>query len=97
VWLEDIAPSYVLTLRAWRERLAAAAPRLAELGYDRRFRRLWEFYFSISEAGFREGRLADVQVLIAKPARAGYVPAAAPARLVRCPCSCPLTGAAAPV
>jgi cyclopropane-fatty-acyl-phospholipid synthase len=85
VWLEDISPSYALTLRAWRERFAAAAPRLEALGYDHRFRRLWEFYFSISEAGFREGRIADVQMAMAKPRHTRSVPAAAPARLVEAP------------
>jgi cyclopropane-fatty-acyl-phospholipid synthase len=67
VWLEDISPSYALTLHEWRGRFRAGAPRLAELGYDRRFRRLWEMYLSISEAGFREARIMDVQMLFAKP------------------------------
>jgi len=65
--VEAISSSYVLTLRAWRERFLAAQERLAELGYDRRFRRLWELYFSISEAGFAEARIMDVQMLCAKP------------------------------
>jgi len=68
VWLEDISASYVLTLRAWRERFLAAERRLAELGYDRRFRRLWELYLAISAAGFAEARIMDVQMLFAKPA-----------------------------
>ena len=68
VWLEDISSSYALTLSAWRERFLAAGRQLAELGYDRRFQRLWKFYLSISEAGFREARIMDVQMLCAKPA-----------------------------
>ena len=68
VWLEDISASYVLTLRAWRERFLAAEQRLAELGYHRRFRRLWELYLAISAAGFAEARIMDVQMLFAKPA-----------------------------
>ena len=68
VWLEDIGPSYVLTLRHWRQRFLAASEQLAELGYDERFRRLWEMYFAISEAGFREARLRDLQLVYAKPA-----------------------------
>ena len=32
-----------------------------------RFRRLWDFYLSSSEAGFRERRIGDVQALFAKP------------------------------
>jgi cyclopropane-fatty-acyl-phospholipid synthase len=76
VWLEDISPSYALTLRAWRERFTASSSRLEELGYDRRFRRLWELYFAISEAGFREARLSDVQMLCAKREWSGRVPGA---------------------
>ena len=68
VWLEDISPSYALTLRAWRERFLSAEAQLEELGYDRRFRRLWEMYLAISEAGFREARIRDIQMLCAKPA-----------------------------
>ncbi len=82
VWLEDISPSYVFTLRAWRERFRASTPHLEELGYDRRFRRLWEFYFAISEAGFLEGRLNDVQILCAKPGWSRRVSAQAPQRLI---------------
>ncbi len=67
IGLQDISPSYVLTLRAWRQRFEAAAGRLAELGYDERFRRLWSFYFAVSEAGFAEARIRDVQMLFAKP------------------------------
>jgi len=71
VYLEDISPSYVLTLRAWRERFEAAAERLEELGYDERFRRVWRFYLAISEAGFAETRIRDVQMLFAKPRWSG--------------------------
>ena len=67
VWLEDISPSYALTLRHWRERFLDAAPELERRGYDGRFRRLWEMYFAISEAGFREARIVDLQILLAKP------------------------------
>jgi cyclopropane-fatty-acyl-phospholipid synthase len=74
VWLEDISPSYALTLRRWRERFLAASARLEELGYGLPFRRLWELYFAISEAGFREGRLSDVQMLCAKRRWSGQLP-----------------------
>jgi cyclopropane-fatty-acyl-phospholipid synthase len=69
IWLEDISASYALTLRAWRERFTEASSRLEELGYDRPFRRLWELYLAISEAGFLESRLSDVQMLCAKRGR----------------------------
>jgi cyclopropane-fatty-acyl-phospholipid synthase len=70
VHLEDITPHYAETLARWRERFAARAECLHELGYDERFRRLWELYLSYCEGGFRERRIENVQLLLAKP---GYV------------------------
>jgi cyclopropane-fatty-acyl-phospholipid synthase len=67
VWVDDITVHYPPTLAAWRERFFAGWERLRERGYDERFRRLWDFYLSSSEAGFRERRIGDVQALFAKP------------------------------
>jgi cyclopropane-fatty-acyl-phospholipid synthase len=65
--VEDITAHYALTLQRWRERFLAASERLSALGYDERFRRLWELYLSYCEGGFRERRIQDVQLLLAKP------------------------------
>jgi cyclopropane-fatty-acyl-phospholipid synthase len=65
--LEDITAHYPETLRRWREAFVSAADRAAALGYDRRFRRIWELYLAWCEGGFRERRIGDVQVLLAKP------------------------------
>jgi cyclopropane-fatty-acyl-phospholipid synthase len=65
--LEDITAHYATTLEHWRERFRNAAERLPELGYDERFQRLWELYLSYCEGGFRERRIQDVQLLLAKP------------------------------
>ena len=65
--LEEITPHYARTLRLWRQRLLKAGDRLAELGLPRRFQRLWEYYFSYCEAGFRERSIGDYQLLFAKP------------------------------
>jgi cyclopropane-fatty-acyl-phospholipid synthase len=67
VHLEDITAHYATTLQRWRERFLNATDRLAELGYDERFRRMWELYLSYCEGGFRERRIQDVQLLLAKP------------------------------
>jgi cyclopropane-fatty-acyl-phospholipid synthase len=56
---DDLTDSYPLTLRRWRENFAAARDRVAELGYDERFRRLWELYLSWSEGGFLERRIEN--------------------------------------
>jgi cyclopropane-fatty-acyl-phospholipid synthase len=79
-WLEEITPHYARTLAAWRDRFNDAWPHLRTLGYDERFRRLWNFYLASSEGGFRERRIRDLQLLLAKPGwrgGAGAVPAAA--------------------
>jgi cyclopropane-fatty-acyl-phospholipid synthase len=62
----DMTPHYVLTLRAWRERFKAAAERLAHLGYDEPFQRLWSLYLCYCEAGFAERRIELKQYLLAK-------------------------------
>jgi len=67
IWLNEIGAHYARTLELWRDRFAANADLAGELGYDEPFRRLWALWFAMSEAGFRERRLRDVQVLFAKP------------------------------
>jgi cyclopropane-fatty-acyl-phospholipid synthase len=69
--LEDITAHYPETLRRWRENFVRSENRAAELGYDRRFRRLWELYLAWCEGGFRERRIGDVQALLAKPSYPG--------------------------
>lgn len=49
--------SYARTLAAWRERFLAAWPRLAEMGFDVRFKRLWTYYLAYCEAGFATGAI----------------------------------------
>ena len=75
--LEDITDGYPETLARWRAAFAGATDRAAALGYDRRFRRLWELYLCWCEGGFRERRINDVQVLLAGPRYRG---SRAPAR-----------------
>jgi cyclopropane-fatty-acyl-phospholipid synthase len=67
VWIDDITDHYPPTLASWRDRFFDAWEKLRGHGYDERFRRLWDFYLSSSEAGFRERRIGDIQMLFAKP------------------------------
>lgn len=67
VGLQDLTSSYVRTLREWRRNFETHRRRLEQLGYDQHFRRLWRLYLAYCEAGFAERRIADVQVLLAKP------------------------------
>ena len=54
---QTFGSSYALTLAAWRDRFHAAWPDIAALGFTPEFRRLWEYYFSYCEAGFRTGTI----------------------------------------
>ncbi len=54
---------YATTLAHWRDSFRAAWPNMGGLGFDERFRRLWEYYLSYCEAGFRAGSI-DVRQLV---------------------------------
>jgi cyclopropane-fatty-acyl-phospholipid synthase len=64
--VDDITPHYAKTLRRWRSSFRRNRDRVAELGFDEAFRRLWEFYFCYCEAGFMERTIGDVQILLDK-------------------------------
>ena len=66
--LEDIGPSYALTLRAWRTRFLDRISEVRALGYPERFIRMWVFYLTYCEGGFLERSIGDVQMLLCKPA-----------------------------
>ena len=74
VRVDDISEHYGETLGRWREAFLRNAGRAGELGYDLRFRRTWELYLAYVEAGFRECRIGDVQMLLAKPEWRGRLP-----------------------
>jgi cyclopropane-fatty-acyl-phospholipid synthase len=65
--LEDIGPSYAITLRRWRERFLARLERVRALGYPERFIRMWTYYLCYCEGGFLERSIGDVQMLLVKP------------------------------
>ena len=66
--MDCFGQSNAQTLALWRERFEAAWPRIAPLGYDERFRRMWNLYLSYCEAGFAEG-IIDVGIYkLRKPA-----------------------------
>jgi len=58
---------YAKTLATWRNNFRAAWPNLTPLGFDDRFRRLWEYYLAYCEAGFLSGNIDVRQVVFAKP------------------------------
>jgi cyclopropane-fatty-acyl-phospholipid synthase len=65
--LEDIGPHYATTLRHWRERFFANIEQVRQLGYQEHFIRMWEYYLSYCEGGFRQQTIGTVQLLLTKP------------------------------
>lgn len=67
VHLRDITQDYALTLATWRERFLEQLEAVRAQGFDDRFIRMWEFYLSYCEGGFRERIIGTVQLAFAKP------------------------------
>lgn len=66
--LEDIGAHYAETLRHWKARFFANIDRIRQLGYSENFLRMWEFYLSYCEGGFRHRSIGTAQILLTKPA-----------------------------
>ncbi len=59
---------YARTLQLWREDFTAQEAHVLQLGFDKRFIRIWEFYLSYCEAAFLEANTDVVQYTLRKPA-----------------------------
>jgi cyclopropane-fatty-acyl-phospholipid synthase len=57
---------YARTLDDWRDTFRQVWPRLVPLGFDERFRRLWEYYFAYCAAGFRSENIDVRQIVYAR-------------------------------
>jgi len=66
--METFGASYARTLAEWRERFHAAWPEIERLGFDARFRRMWDYYLAYCEGGFRAGTIDVGLYVLAKPA-----------------------------
>lgn len=65
---ECFGESYARTLADWRARFRQSSGALQTLGFDQRFRRLWEYYLAYCEAGFRAATI-DVGLFVIEPTR----------------------------
>ncbi|MEQ1694210.1 MAG: cyclopropane-fatty-acyl-phospholipid synthase family protein [Hyphomicrobiaceae bacterium] len=52
---DHFGQSYAQTLCEWRRNFHTHWPEITRLGFDDRFRRLWDYYLCYCEAGFKEG------------------------------------------
>jgi cyclopropane-fatty-acyl-phospholipid synthase len=60
--LQSFGDSYAETLREWRRRFNQSWAEIAPLGFDERFRRMWDYYLAYCETGFRQGTI-DVSLI----------------------------------
>ncbi len=60
--------SYSRTLREWRRRFNAQWDRIAALGFDDRFHRMWNYYLASSAAGFAVGTTDVMQIAFRREA-----------------------------
>ncbi|CAA2141297.1 cyclopropane-fatty-acyl-phospholipid synthase family protein [Hyphomicrobium sp. ghe19] len=58
---EAFGASYARTLADWRSRFLSAWPGIEAMGFDQRFRRMWEYYLTYCEVGFHSGSV-DVKL-----------------------------------
>lgn len=64
--LENIGAHYARTLRMWNDNLKANVKRVAQLGFDDKFMRTWDYYFCYCEAGFATRTLGDVHMVLSR-------------------------------
>jgi cyclopropane-fatty-acyl-phospholipid synthase len=73
--LEDIGLHYARTLRLWARNVDERFDEIRVLGFDDRFKRLWDMYLHYCEGAFLERHISDVQLVFHKPGapvRPGY-------------------------
>lgn len=64
----EFGKSYDITLRRWHETFNEQWDQIKALGFDERFRRMWNFYLTSCAATFDSGNCDVTQITISKPA-----------------------------
>jgi cyclopropane-fatty-acyl-phospholipid synthase len=64
----EFGESYSQTLRRWHETFNARWDEVARLGFDDRFRRMWNFYLASCAAAFHGGNCDVTQITMSRPA-----------------------------
>ena len=62
--LERIGSHYATTLNLWNKNFNKNIEEIKNLGFDQYFINLWNYYFSYCEAGFANGAIDDVQLVL---------------------------------
>ncbi|WP_439524649.1 class I SAM-dependent methyltransferase [Marivita sp.] len=63
----EFGESYSQTLRRWHERFNEKWDQVASMGFDERFRRMWNFYLTSCAATFHSGNCDVTQITITRP------------------------------
>ena len=56
--------SYAETLARWQASFQSVWPEISAMGFDQRFKRIWEQYLAYCQAGFTAGAIDVVQVAL---------------------------------
>ncbi len=64
---KEFGPSYDLTLRRWYDTFNDKWDQIADMGFDERFRRMWNYYLTACGAAFDTGNCDVTQITLAKP------------------------------
>ncbi len=59
--INDYSDDYAKTLKIWRENFINAWDKISPLGFDDYFKRMWEFYLSYCEGGFKSRNINLIQ------------------------------------
>ena len=59
--------SYAKTLAHWATAFNARWEDIVPLGFDQRFKRMWQYYLGYCEGGFRAGSIDVYQFVLEKP------------------------------
>ena len=65
--LENINVHYAKTLTLWQKSFNKNSKKIMSLGFDERFMKMWNYYFSYCAGGFHERAINDFHILLSKP------------------------------
>jgi len=67
VTTHDFGQSYSETLRRWHDSFSQAWDEISAMGYDARFKRMWDYYLTSCAAAFRGGTCDVTQLVLQRP------------------------------